>query len=536
MSTLRVAIVAPTLGILGGQAVQADGCSRRGATTPTSTRGSSRSTRRRRGAAGARVRYLRTIVTQLTYWPLLCASCARADVVHVFSASYSSFLLAPLPAVMARAARPAGTDELSQRRSAGPSAAIARSPERRCAASAQRRAVAVPRRSVRAFDIDADVDPEHRSTAIDSAFRRAIRCGRGCCRRATSSRSTTSPARCARLPACSALARRDADARRAGSQDAGAASARGSLGLRDVSSPAASRPTEIRRYYAEADIYLQTPNIDNMPLSVLEAYASGLPWCRPKSAASGHPDARRPWSARAGRRRHRNRRPLLRLLEDPALAPARALAAATTDASYGRGHASGRRLPRGRASMPAVPRPAQPHERRPPGPPSRRRWRGGVRFRSRRRGASRTAGAPGSPGTRHGGATISRGALVPRTRSRPARVAHAAAAGATPPTHALAASSPAAAAFSDRPGAARRGRAADPGAFPEPRPSRRAPTPIVGGRSICSAIATSRSGPATGTRVDWHLRPGARTARAGVFWTDVPYLDPPAATTRSSGS
>lgn len=36
-------------------------------------------------------------------------------------------------------------------------------------------------------------------------------------------------------------------------------------------------PSEIHHYYAAADIYVQTPRIDNMPLSVLEAFASGLP-------------------------------------------------------------------------------------------------------------------------------------------------------------------------------------------------------------------------------------------------------------------
>ena len=36
-------------------------------------------------------------------------------------------------------------------------------------------------------------------------------------------------------------------------------------------------PDEIWRAYADADIYVQTPNVDNMPISVLEAYASGLP-------------------------------------------------------------------------------------------------------------------------------------------------------------------------------------------------------------------------------------------------------------------
>jgi glycosyltransferase involved in cell wall biosynthesis len=34
-------------------------------------------------------------------------------------------------------------------------------------------------------------------------------------------------------------------------------------------------PDEIWRYYSDADIYLQTPDIDNMPSSVLEAFASG---------------------------------------------------------------------------------------------------------------------------------------------------------------------------------------------------------------------------------------------------------------------
>jgi glycosyltransferase involved in cell wall biosynthesis len=36
-------------------------------------------------------------------------------------------------------------------------------------------------------------------------------------------------------------------------------------------------PLDIWRAYAAADIYVQTPNIDNMPSSILEAYASGLP-------------------------------------------------------------------------------------------------------------------------------------------------------------------------------------------------------------------------------------------------------------------
>src|SRR5687768_8880717 len=99
---LRIALVAPSMGILGGQAVQAD-----------------RLLRAWRGDPEVEawlvpinplppdifrraldIKYLRTIATQLCYWPLLFRELRRADVVHVFSASYLSFLLAPLPAVL----------------------------------------------------------------------------------------------------------------------------------------------------------------------------------------------------------------------------------------------------------------------------------------------------------------------------------------------------------------------------------------------------------------------------------------------------
>jgi glycosyltransferase involved in cell wall biosynthesis len=45
--------------------------------------------------------------------------------------------------------------------------------------------------------------------------------------------------------------------------------------LRNVVFAGRVAPSDIWRYYADADIYVQTPEIDNMPASVLEAYASG---------------------------------------------------------------------------------------------------------------------------------------------------------------------------------------------------------------------------------------------------------------------
>jgi glycosyltransferase involved in cell wall biosynthesis len=51
----------------------------------------------------------------------------------------------------------------------------------------------------------------------------------------------------------------------------------GRLRLEHVRFVGAVSPDDIWRLYAEADIYLQTPDIDNMPSSVLEAFASGTP-------------------------------------------------------------------------------------------------------------------------------------------------------------------------------------------------------------------------------------------------------------------
>ena len=49
------------------------------------------------------------------------------------------------------------------------------------------------------------------------------------------------------------------------------------LKLRGVTFAGRVAPDAIWRCYADADIYVQTPDIDNMPSSILEAYASGLP-------------------------------------------------------------------------------------------------------------------------------------------------------------------------------------------------------------------------------------------------------------------
>jgi glycosyltransferase involved in cell wall biosynthesis len=97
---LRVAIVAPSLEIVGGQGVQArsvmDGLRAEGydlrfvPINPPFPRGL-RWLRR--------VKYVRTLLNQLLYLPGLTAL-RTVDVVHVYSASYLSFLLAQVPAML----------------------------------------------------------------------------------------------------------------------------------------------------------------------------------------------------------------------------------------------------------------------------------------------------------------------------------------------------------------------------------------------------------------------------------------------------
>lgn len=97
----RIALVAASLDILGGQGVQAralvealraDGYPV--AFVPINPRFP-------RGLRWLRrIPYARTLLNQLLYLPSLMRL-ARADVVHVFSASFWSFLLAPMPAMLA---------------------------------------------------------------------------------------------------------------------------------------------------------------------------------------------------------------------------------------------------------------------------------------------------------------------------------------------------------------------------------------------------------------------------------------------------
>jgi L-malate glycosyltransferase len=99
---IRVLIVAPSLDILGGQAVQAGRLLEGFSHEPSLDVSFLPVNPRLPWLLGKlqAVKYLRTIVTSMLYWAMLLWRVRTYDVIHVFSASYWSFLLAPAPAIL----------------------------------------------------------------------------------------------------------------------------------------------------------------------------------------------------------------------------------------------------------------------------------------------------------------------------------------------------------------------------------------------------------------------------------------------------
>jgi glycosyltransferase involved in cell wall biosynthesis len=224
------------------------------------------------------LKYVRTVTTQLVYYPLLLRELRRADVVHVFSASYASFLLAPLPAILI--AKLFGKPVVLNYRSGEAPDHLQRS--------------AIARWALRSVDLN----------VVPSSFLRDVFAGFGIpaqivanvCDLARFGYRERRPFRPRILStrnfeslynvACTlrAFARVQAAYPEASLTLVGSGSGEVALrqqvrdlGLRHVTFAGRVAPEEIHRFYADADIYVQTPSIDNMPASLIEAFASGLP-------------------------------------------------------------------------------------------------------------------------------------------------------------------------------------------------------------------------------------------------------------------
>ena len=278
---IRVAIVVASLRILGGQAVQAqrmlDGWN--GDAEVEAWRVPINPVPRAPFDRLLKIKYVRTLVTQLIYWPLLVRELRRADVVHIFSASYSSFLLAPLPAVIV--ARLLGKPVVLNYHSGEAPDHLGRSAIARRTLRRHVDVNVVPSAFLRdvlsSFDIAADVV----TNTLDLAtFRYRVRDPLRPRLLSTRNFEPNYNVACT-LRAFARVQQRCPDASLtlvgSGSHEPSLRRLAADLGLRHVTFTGRVEPSDIHRHYADADIYIQTPVVDNMPLSVLEAFASGLP-------------------------------------------------------------------------------------------------------------------------------------------------------------------------------------------------------------------------------------------------------------------
>lgn len=276
----RVLIVGPSLDILGGQAVQAarlfaklqKESSLDVAFLPINPRlpGPLRKLQA--------VKYLRTLVTSLLYVATLIKEIPRYDVIHIFSASYLSFVIAPTPAILiSKLARKKivlnyhsgeAADHLLRWKSARRTIRLVDE-------------IAVPSRYL--ADVFKRFGFQSRPiyNFIDTTLFRFRE--RSPFRPVFLSNRNLEPmynVACV-IRAFAIISRRCPEARLIiagdGSERAALESLVSSLHLDNVTFLGQVAPQDMPELYDSADVFLNASEIDNMPLSIIEAFASGLP-------------------------------------------------------------------------------------------------------------------------------------------------------------------------------------------------------------------------------------------------------------------
>lgn len=277
---LRVLVVAASVDILGGQAVQAlrllDGLAGEAeidaALLPVNPRlpGSLRWLQR--------IKYVRTAVTTLLYLVTLLLRVPRADVVHVFSTAYFSFLIAPLPAVLT--AKLFGKPLLLNYHSGEAEAHLRRS---RFAQSVIRRADRVVVPSAYLVDVFAKFGIPARAVANTVDLSRYSFRARQPLRPVLLSNRNLEPMynvectlRAFKLVRQALPTARLIVAGFGGERERLEALA-GELELEQVEFTGKIPPEQMTAQYDRADVFVNASLIDNMPLSIIEAFAAGLP-------------------------------------------------------------------------------------------------------------------------------------------------------------------------------------------------------------------------------------------------------------------
>lgn len=277
---VRVCLIGPSLDILGGQAVQLARHLERLRSSTGVEAGFIPMNPRLPGPVRflQRIKYVRTIVTSLAYWFLLMRDVRRYDVIHAFSPSYWAFLLGPVPALVA--ARLLGRrvvlnyhsgeaeDHLRRWRHAVP---LLRRFDRIVVPSGYLREVfasfGLEALAIHNF-VEVDRIPFRHRDRVRPVFlsNRNLEpmYNVACCIRAFAAVQSRVPE--AQLVVAGY-----------GSQRSALEQLVRELGLRSVTFTGRVPPDEMGRLLDRADILLNSPEIDNMPLSLIEAQAAGVP-------------------------------------------------------------------------------------------------------------------------------------------------------------------------------------------------------------------------------------------------------------------
>jgi len=280
-SPIRVCIVAPSLDILGGQAVVAQRLVAQLRRDPDIELSFVPHNPQLPGLFRymQRVKYLRTFVTSLVYAVSLLRKLRNQDVIHVFSASYWSFLLAPTPAVIiGKAYRKRvilnyrsgeAADHLARwRRTALPVLRMADSvvvPSQYLVDVFAEFGIAA--RAISNF-VEADKIPFRERTNPKPRFianrNFAPHYNVSCVLQAFALVQQ-------RVPEAELIVAGDGEQRELLHELAR------TLGLRNTRFVGQVPPERMAELYDAADVYLNAPNIDNMPNSIIEAFAAGIP-------------------------------------------------------------------------------------------------------------------------------------------------------------------------------------------------------------------------------------------------------------------
>ncbi len=322
---LRVLVVGPSLDIIGGQSTQAalliDGLHGESSVESSFVAINPRLPGVLRNLQS--IKYVRTIVTSCAYVLALLRNVPRHDVVHVFSAAYLSFVIAPTPAILiSRCFRKA----IVLHYHAGEADAHLRK-WRRTAARTMRvaHAIVVPsrylesvfaRHGMRVRVIRNVVEPDRLRFRQRRPLRPIFLSNRQLL--------ATSNVECI-LRAFALVQRRFADAQLVvasdGTERAALQRLARELGLRQTEFIGWVAPDQIADLYWAADIFLNgSDSGDNVPVSILEAFAAGLPVV--STEAGGIPElvCHRETGMLVPRGDHEQMATCaIRLLEDPAL-------------------------------------------------------------------------------------------------------------------------------------------------------------------------------------------------------------------------